>query len=107
MKSSVLIPAAAGAVTGAVLAVVSGFFPSLSICIAAVFIIVLLMSLMSSLTSGPAFGGWIKASPTAINGMNAEIRSRRNANGPERLGAVIYLGLGLLTYVLLNLLLSR
>ncbi len=103
MRSTLLTPAIGGLVAGITLFAMSLFIPGLSPCIYAFFIVLLLMAAFSPLMSGPAFGGWIKASTTAIDGMNRGTRYRGKEGFAGKIGAVVFLGAGLLTYFLFGL----
>ena len=93
-------PSIAGALTGAVLLGISYYFPSLSLCTIVFLIAAMLMAIFTPLNSGPAFGGWVKASTTAIDGMNSDIRSRARASFMDRMGAILFLLSAILVYIL-------
>ena len=99
-------PSLAGAITGAVLIGISHYFPTLSTCAIAFLVIAVLIALINPLNSGPAFGGWMKASTTAIDGMNSDIRSRAKIGLMDRIGAILFLIFALITYFLLDRLIN-
>lgn len=104
--SEILLPAMAGVLAGLGIFALSFYARSLSCCALVFIVIAILMAVISPLNSGPAFGGWIKASTSAIDGMNSEIRSRRKESIMDKIGALLFLTLSLLTYLILDLLIK-
>ncbi len=100
--SEILLPAVAGTLAGLAIFALSFYARSLSCCALVFIVIAILMAVINPLNSGPAFGGWIKASTTAIDGMNSEIRSRRKESITDKMGALLFLTMSLLTYLLLG-----
>jgi len=105
MRAPLVMPLAGGFVFGLVLYGLSFVLPYLTICIVAFLLISMLAMLLSPLGSGPAFSGWIKASPTAISGMNSEIRSRSRWSTSDKLGGLIFLAMSVLVYLVATVLL--
>ena len=105
MRSKLFIPLAAGLLTGLGLYVVREFLPYVSLCVVVMFIMSILAIALSPLGSGRAFSGWTRTSPTAISGMNSDIRSRSGWSTSDRLGALVYLLSSILIYYLATLVL--
>ena len=104
MARALVWPTLAGAATGAAILGISYYSHSLAVCAIVFIIISAIMALVNPLNSGPAFGGWVKASTTAIDGMNSDIRSRGRSALMDRMGAILFFVSALLTYYLLGLL---